>query len=303
LKLSIIYEGKRKGKSERKGMISKIELLLNFIQHNKWIYIIAVSIVSGFIATGLYYLQEVVDEKNLKGTNPLQIPHRSVKCKSRHFLITFIICFATGFIPLVISIIYPYIDKPNTITNADGYLKLSFFNGSFAYRNFEGQEHYNDNDIVNPTYYAFFSEAISPLTYITITDQAGGVVYDGKSEHVSECLIGLNYGEYIIDASCDNFKKYTAEVSLTPENKKTNTWKHNIYFIPDTVLVKDIKIQLVNSEGIPYSYIDASIGYQGYTLSEKVDENGFFSNKFTLSKGEYLVSLDNQDLYAIFIIN
>lgn len=276
--------------------------VLVFIQHNALVYIVAVSLISGIIATILYYIQNHVDNKKTRYCTKSRTSKKN-KTSITHFMSTFTICFFAGLIPLALSIIYPYKDSATPISNPDGYLKLLFYDGSFGYRDYANQEHYSENDIVNPTYWAHFDDQISPLVYITISDQDGKSILDVKSEHVEEYLIGLKYGTYILNASCENYISYTVEITLTPDNKMVDTWEHNIYFIPDTYIATDIAIRLVDTQGNPYSSLEASIGIPGYILNEQTDEKGFFRSKFTLAKGEYLISISNEDLYGRFTIN
>ncbi len=191
----------------------------------------------------------------------------------------------------------------NTENKHSGNLKLSFFNGRFSYRTPGGGSIYNENDVVTESERSYFSDSIAPLVYITIIDDKNSVVFDGKSEHLNSCLIQIDYGTYTLIASCDNYKKYTTTITLTPDNKKVNVWQHDIYFIPDEYVASDLKIQVIDKDGALLTNCEVSIGYTGFALIETVDETGIINELFTLSKGEYLVYIESLDLYGSFYVN
>ena len=262
-----------------------IKSLLELIQHNKILYIIAVPVVLGLCSTAIFFIKNKVDPPD---------KHRKI----RYFIITLILCVITEFIPLFISVYYPYIDGDNH----DGYLKLSFYDGSFAYHNYIGQEVIYESDVFLFDR-SYFDNAIAPTVYITIMDDTNRIVYDSKSEHMDSCLIDLKYGTYTLIASCDNYQKYNVTLTLTPDNKTSDVWQHRIYFLPDIYIATDIKVQVQNKDGIPYNNIDISIGIPGYSLTETVDEHGVFDELFVLAKGEYLVYISDEGLHGRFVVN
>ena len=185
----------------------------------------------------------------------------------------------------------------------DGYLKLSFYDGGFSYRNYDGQEVIYKDDIITFDR-AYFNDEIESTVYITIIDDdTNQIVYDGKSEHMDSYLIGLPYGTYILIASCDSYQKYNATITLSPNNKTSDVWRHRIYFLPDTYIANDVKVQVLSKDGIPYSNIEVSIGIPGYSFTETVDENGVFNELFVLKKGEYLVYIQGAGLHGRFFVN
>lgn len=116
-------------------------------------------------------------------------------------------------------------------------------------------------------------------------------------------LIGLPYGTYKLIASCDNYQKYIATITLSTENKISDVWRHRIFFLPDTYIANDIKVQVQSNDGIPYSNIEVSINARGYSLNETVDENGVIDELFVLAKGEYLVYISGEGLRGRFVVN
>ena len=299
--------------------------LFELIQQHKFLYVLVVGIVLGIINAIIFFVQKKAD-KYSEGAI-------SSYAKRNHIIVTLLICILAAIIPLVISTYYPYSEptstgsesigtnseytdssldyvdttsKPadtSTETNYDGYLKLSFFNGRFAYRTYVGQKVYNASDVIEVSDRSYFYDSISPLVYITIIDDSNQVVYDSKSEHLNSCLIGIDYGTYTLIASCENYKKYTTTITLTPQNKTTDIWQHNIFFIPDEYVATDLQIQIVDKEGRSINNCEVSIGYTGFTLTEEVDETGILNELFTLAKGEYLIYIDSLDLYGRFYVN
>ncbi len=262
-----------------------------FIQHNKILYIVIVSIIVGIVNTILMFLQKKTDRT-----------YETNKSKKRHIIISLILCILAAAISLLISIYYSY-EESISVNSPDGYIKLSFFDGKFAYHNYAGQNVYNSNDIIQISDRSFFDDPVSPIVYITIIDDSNKEVYDSKSEHMDSCLIALNYGTYTLIASCDNYQKYTATITLSPENKIANVWEHKIFFIPDDHLATDVQIQVVSQEGTPFSNCEISIGYPGYTLTDTTDDNGTINELFILAKGEYLVYIDSFNVSGRFFIN
>lgn len=276
--------------------------VLSFIQNNKLLYLFCVAIFLGVVSLILNEGQHKAD-KNKEKTEK-QPWKNQASAKRKHMIITFCLCFLAALIPLAVSMYYPFVEPSDVAAEEpDGYIKLSFYDGKFAYRNYVGQEVYDENDVNSPWDRSYFEDPIAPLVYITITDASNQVIYDGRSEHMESCLIGLNYGTYTLIASCDNYQKYTTTVELTPEEKDSNIWQHKIFFVPDTAIATDIRIQVVDQEGIPYSNIAVGIGYPGYSLIEEVDENGMFDELFVLAKGEYLVYIEERNLSGRVVIN
>lgn len=276
--------------------------VLSFIQNNKLLYLFCVAIFLGVVSLILNEGQHKAD-KNKEKTEK-QPWKKQASAKRKHMIITFCLCFLAALIPLAVSMYYPFVEKSDVAADEpDGYIKLSFYDGKFAYRNYVGQEVYDENDVNSPSDRSYFEDPIAPLVYITIIDASNQVIYDDRSEHMESCLIGLNYGTYTLIASCDNYQKYTTTVELTPEEKDTNIWQHKIFFVPDTAIATDIRIQVVDQEGISYSNIEVGIGYPGYSLIEEVDENGMFDELFVLAKGEYLVYIEERNLSGRFVIN
>lgn len=187
--------------------------------------------------------------------------------------------------------------------NYDGKLKLFFWDGKFAYQHWDGGFYIDESDVVEKRNFGYLEEVISPVVYITVQDENGNVIHDISSEHMESCLIDMCYGRYILFVSADNYNKYVAELLLTPENKNVGIWEHNIYFIPETVYAKNIKVQLVDSNYNFYGDYEASIGFQGHSLSQAIDNQGFFELSFFLSKGEYIVAIKELDLHGRFVIN
>lgn len=68
-------------------------------------------------------------------------------------------------------------------------------------------------------------------------------------------------------------------------------------------MATDVRVQVVNEDGIPYSNPGVSIGYAGYALIEPVDESGIFNDLFILAKGEYLAYIESLDVYGRFFVN
>lgn len=255
---------------------------LQFVQHHAVLYVVAVGLISGIVTLIIEYLMK----------------------KSKKFFSTFILCFLGALIPLAISVFYPHVPEPVlSISNSDGYLKLSFFNGKFAFRNSEGMKVHVEDDVCSPVEKAYLSDSIAPLVYITILDSNDQVIYDDCSEHMESCLIGVNYGTYKVIASCDGYQKYTTTLLLTPDNKSAEVWLHKIHFIPNLKIASDLKIQVVDESGKPYRNVDVSIGYSVYTLETTLDENGIIDELFTLAEGEYLISIDENNAYGRFVIN
>lgn len=276
--------------------------VLSFIQNNKLLYLFCVAIFLGVVSLILNEGQHKAD-KNKEKTEK-QPWKNQASSKRKHIIITFCLCFLAALIPLAVSMYYPFVETSDVAADEpDGYIKLSFYDGKFAYRNYVGQEVYDENDVNSPSDRSYFEDPIAPLVYITIIDASNQVIYDSRSEHMESCLIGLNYGTYTLIASCDNYQKYTTTVELTPEEKDSNIWQHKIFFVPDTAIATDIRIQVVDQEGIPYSNIEVGIGYPGYSLIEEVDENGMFDELFVLAKGEYLVYIEERNLSGRFVIN
>lgn len=183
-------------------------------------------------------------------------------------------------------------DKFESAEKSDGILKLSFYNGRFSYRSTNEENVYLDNDIIEQRNCSYFNDSIAPTVYITIID-SNGEIYDIKSEHTKECTIPLKYGDYSIQVSGDGYQSYTVDVSLCPDNKKSDVWNHNVYLIPDQFVVHDLKIQVIDSNNVVCSSQKIFIGYSGYSLYGETDENGYIKYMFTLSKGDYLVGLEN----------
>ena len=274
--------------------------ILKWIQQNKFAYLITVALVIAIVE----WCKSFVIARAQKPNSPEDIQPSTVRLGKKKFLKQFILFFVTAIIPTAISLYYPFDVDNSSTASPDGYIKLMFFDGKFAYHDFPGQYvYYDENDIVSPLDRSFFSDPIAPLAYITIVDGSGQVVYDGKSEHMESHLIPIKYGEYKIIVSCDNYQKYEVEVSLTPYNKKADTWTHKVNLIPETYIATDVQIQAVNSIGIPYSNFEISIGYPGYTLSTYTDDNGIVYNFYILAKGEYLLHIDEADISGRFVIN
>lgn len=281
---------------------------LYLVQQHKILYVLFVGIVLGITNWVVYFVQKNVD-KYKESTH-------SIFAKRTHLIITSIICFLAAIIPLIISIYYPFTDtvsnyndkkqettKTSTKPNYSNYLKLSFYNGKFSYRTYTNQIFYNENDVITESDKAYFSDPITPLVYITIIDNLNQVIYEDKSEHLNSCLIPIDYGTYTLFASCENYRKYTITITLTPDNKKTNYWQHNIFFIPDEYIATDLKIQVLDKNGVPLNNCEVSIGYTGFTLTETIDETGIINELFTLTKGEYIVYIDNLNLTGRFYVN
>lgn len=183
-------------------------------------------------------------------------------------------------------------EKYNPEKEGDGILKLSFYNGRFSYRSSKEEIDNLYNDIIEQSNCSYFNDPISPTVYITIID-SNGKIYDVKSEHTKECTIPLKYGNYTIQVSGDGYQNYTVDVSLSPINKKSNVWNHNVHLVPNQFVVHDIKICIVDKNNVVCSSQSIFIGYPGYTLTCETDENGYIKNMFTLSKGNYIVGLEN----------
>lgn len=276
--------------------------MLSFIQHNKLLYLLCVAIFLGIVSLILNEVQRKAD-KNKKNAENQPWKNKSSSI-GKYIFLTFCLCFLAALVPLAVSMYYPFVETSDVVADEpDGYIKLSFYDGRFAYRNYIGQEVYDENDVNSPSDRSYFEDPIAPLAYITIIDASNQVIYDDRSEHMESCLIGLNYGMYTLIVSCDNYQKYTTTVALTPEEKDANIWQHKIFFLPDTAIATDIRVQVVDQEGTPYSNVEVGIGYPGYSLIEKVDENGMFNELFVLAKGEYLVYIEECDLSGRFVIN
>ena len=247
------------------------------------------------------------DKGRIKGIQKSWIPYRTF------FLILFVLCgiFLCMFKEVVddkdgINYLHQQLvlfKKENQNKNSDGKLKIIFWDGKFAYQHWDGGYYINGSDVVEKSEINYLNEKITPIVYITIQDENGNVVCDTSSEHMESCLIDLCYGRYILSASADNYEKYVIELLLTPENKKSGVWQHNIYFIPESVRAKDIKVQVVDNYSNSYGNYEASIGFQGYSLSQPLDNQGYFEMSFILSKGEYIVSIEELDLHGRFVIN
>ena len=266
-----------------------VENLMKYIQHNPWAYIAISALVSVFLT--------LIKDNSIKKVNSNPARER----RKKNFW-TFLISFAVEMGLLTVSIFYPYVDDEEMIT-PDGNLKLSFFNGAFSYRTSEDPEFNDENDIVNPQNYAYLNRPVSPVVYITIADLNGVIITETKSEYVSECIIPLKYGDYILTTSCDNHIDHTTEISLRPDNKKANVWNHKVYLIPDLLIARDVRVQVADSNGNPLPNTKVEIGCSGHMLVDKTDSNGFLCYKFTLTKGEYDILLSDQDLLGHFVIN
>lgn len=186
-------------------------------------------------------------------------------------------------------------EKFESVEQGDGILKLSFYNGRFSYRRSKEEINYLNfnNDIIEQSNCSYLNESTSPTVYITIID-SNGEIYDTKSEHTKECTIPLKYGDYSIQISGDGYQNYTVDVSLRPDNKKSDVWNHAVYLIPNQFMVHDLKIQVIDSDHAVCSSQTIFIGYSGYTLTCETDENGYIEYMFTLSKGDYIVGLENR---------
>ena len=113
--------------------------------------------------------------------------------KGKHIIITLALCIIAALFSLVVSMYYPYLGEPDAeITDHhDGYIKLLFYDASFAYRNYVGQEFFDDDNISSPLDRFYYDEPIAPIVYITIVNSSNQVVYDGRSEHMESCLIEI----------------------------------------------------------------------------------------------------------------
>lgn len=148
-----------------------VKNILKIIQNNRNLYIIAVPVVLGLCSTVIYYIQECFDKHINQKTSSDK--HRMIK----HVIITFILCVIVEFIPLFVSVFFP----PIVREEPDGYLKLTFYDGSFAYRSYIGQEVVYKDDIITFDR-AYFEFEIESTVYITIIDDdTNQIVYDGKS--------------------------------------------------------------------------------------------------------------------------
>lgn len=203
----------------------------------------------------------------------------------------------------LISIFVICIFKEKKDKNFDGELKLIFWDGKFAYHSFAGEKYYSEYDVVNPKEITYLEESITPNAYITIQDEDGDVVWEDTSKYMESCIIDLNYGEYKVTVSADNYKKYVVDVFLGRENKASGIWQHNIYLIPDSARVKDVKVKIIDGENKCLNNYEAQIGFPGVQLSEKLNENGCFESLFTLSEGEYIVIIPELNLHGKFVIN
>lgn len=183
-------------------------------------------------------------------------------------------------------------EKYDTEDLNDGVLKLTFYDGSFSYRSSQSEANFYYDDIIEKGAYSFFYKSISPTVYITIID-SNGEVYDTKSEYTNEYTIPLKYGNYKIQVSGKGYQNYTVNLSLNYDNKESNVWNHNVYLIPNQFVVHDLKIRVFDSNQTVCSSRAVFIGYNGYTLSCNTDENGYIEFLFTLSKGDYIVGLEN----------
>ncbi len=284
------------------NVLDFIQDALAFIQRNKLLYLFCVAVFLGIVAMILDEGQYKADKH--KESEERRAGKKQASAKRKNKIITFCLCFLAALTPLAVSMYYPFVETSDVaLDEPDGYIKLSFYDGKFAYRNYVDQEVYDEDDVNSQSDRSYFEDPIAPLVYITIIDSSGQVIYDDRSEHMESCLIGINYGTYTLIASCDNYQKYTTTVALTPEEKASDVWQHKIFFVPDTEIATDIRVQVVNQEGIPYSNVKVEIGYTGYSLIEEVDENGMFDELFVLAQGEYLVYIEGSDLYGRFVIN
>ncbi len=204
---------------------------------------------------------------------------------------------------ILISILVIYLIKAREVENFDGKLKLIFFDGKFAYHSFMGEKYYSEYDVVNPKEITYLEESIEPDASVIIQDKDGNVVWEDMIEGMESCIIDLNYGEYKITVSADNYKEYVVNVLLGPENKKSGIWRHNVYLIPESVRVKDVRVKIVDSDNKYLNNCGAQIGFSGVVLSEKLNEKGYFESLFTLSEGEYLVIIQDLNLYGKFVID
>lgn len=261
--------------------------VLNFIQHNPWIY----TVVSAFITVILVFIQDKIKNK-------FKNPSRNKRIRSG--ALTFIISVILEVILYAYATFFPY-QEENIIYN--GNLKLSFYNGAVSFRDAEDYEIICENDVVNIQHYSYLDDPISPIVYITITDLNGTIIKEVKSESLSECIIPLEYGDYILTASCDNYVDYKVEISLRSDNKKANIWRHNIHLIPDLIISKDLRVQVADSNGNPLSNTKVEFGYIGYQLLNTTDNDGFLTFNFTLTKGEYAVYLPEKKLSGRFVVN
>jgi len=268
-------------------------LAAKWIQHNKLIYCVIVGTILGLLD---FLKSKIVQKPEVSSASS------ATKQKRLKWLIRIIIYCIFAIIPMLISTYYSFSDDRDSI-NPDGYIKLNFYDGSFSYHDFAGQNVYNEYDIISPRDRSYFEDSIAPLAYITIVDTSNQVVYDGKSEHVESCLIPLKYGTYTVMVSCDNYQKYQIDVSLSAHNKKADVWTHNVYMIPASHIATDIKIQAVDNSGTPYENSEISIGYPGYRVCTTTDENGIVDSLYILAKGEYLLYIDELGVSGRFVIN
>lgn len=233
--------------------------------------IIAISIL--LIITGVYWIYLIYSPDEKKN---------SKRQKTISAIFSLISVF-TG----IISCAAMFIPKPQV----DGYLKLYFYNGNFQYKNKIDTRYINDNDIIKESQSSYIKERINPIVYITILNYNGQKT-EYKSEYVSECLIPINYGDYYIKISSDDYQEYNIELSLNAINKKANLWEQSIPLTSNMITSNNIKVKLVDTENVPLKLHNVFIGYSGYTISSSTDEFGYINELFTLTKGEYLVGLE-----------
>lgn len=275
-------------------MIQFFTFILKWIQQNKLAYLFFVAVVLCVVELIKSHIME-------QGSYTVESPAKSVKKKK--WIRRVVVYFVAAIIPTAISIYYPLnINDPITIM-PDGYIKLMFYDGKFAYHDYAGQNVYSEEDIVSPRDRSFFEDSIAPVAYITIVDTSNQVIFDGKSEHMESCLVPIKYGEYRVIVSCDNYQKYEIGVSLTPYNKNADIWIHKVYLIPKSYIATDIQIQAISATGVPYSNLEISIGYPGYSLTTFTNENGIVNSLYILAKGEYLLFIEEIGVAGRFMIN
>ena len=158
------------------------DIIVSF-QENAFLYIFISAVVATIITICVDCLKSYFSKhrnaendgqdettENNSDENVINTSSNSNRKKIRSWLIT---CFLTFFAQILLNsfnIYLPFKGENEAVYNdsstIDGYLKLSYYDASFSYRELENAYYYNDIDIINPSYYAYLHKSISPMVYI-----------------------------------------------------------------------------------------------------------------------------------------
>lgn len=268
------------------------------IQKNIFMYSIIGTIVSLVINGIITLINKINGKKNIK----LWIK-----------VLNFFLIFCLTMILIALSAMFPYkndsnqemteellsTDLPVTV---DGKLRLVFLDGRFAYH-VDGSEFLDEYDIVTKRTYAYLDAPILPKATIMIYDREGKLIHSGESDYSESYLVDMQYGTYTMVISAESYKNYEIMFSLTPDNQFDGVWKHDVFLVPNEYQAKDLRIQVVDENEIPYTNCKIEIGMSDRILIEDTDEQGCTVDLFTISKGIYKVSIEGLDLNGEFIID